>query len=117
MRKPGQKNKSAAPAFSIGELVEHDSSGCRGAVFAIDKVFMRSDEWYERWATKPAPRREQNWYHLLVDNAVHAGYFPEEELCSANSKNQITHPALGDYFKSFDGMRYAAFQKTNSGPI
>lgn len=112
-----RRNKSAgvSPQFRVGELVEHSASGCRGAVFAIDETFMRSDEWYERWAIKPAPCRDQAWYHLLVDNALHSGYFPEEELQAAISKNQITHPALGDYFKSFDGIRYAAFQKINPG--
>ena len=114
MAKQQQQTKTKAD-FAIGEVVEHTMFGYRGVVFDVDPEFMHSDEWYERVAISQPPQ-DQPWYHVLVHNGVQSTYVAQRNLRPARQPEQINHPALGEYFKSFDGMQYASFQKVNYSP-
>lgn len=103
---------NAKSRFSVGQLVEHKLFGYRGVIFDVDPVFMLSDEWYEQMALSKPPQ-DQPWYHVLVHNGVQSTYVAQRNLRPAASTEQINHPALNEYFKSFDGQQYASFQKIN----
>ena len=93
--------------FSIGQLVDHKLFGYRGVVFDIDPEFMLSDEWYDTVA-KSRPPKDEPWYHVLVDNASHTTYVAEQNLCESTDYQQINHPLLGTYFKSYIDNQYVA---------
>lgn len=101
--------------FAIGDLVEHKLLGYRGVVFDVDSEFMHSDEWYEHRALNRPPLDEP-WYHVLVHNGVQSTYVAQSNLRHSEDAKQINHPALGEYFKSFDGTQYASFNKTGWTP-
>ena len=92
-------------AFFVGQIVEHKKVGYRGVVFGVDQVFSLSDEWYEQVA-RSRPAKNRPWYHVLVDGATHTTYVAERHLVPSALLNQISHPALGQYFARFDGTRY-----------
>lgn len=91
--------------FSLGELVQHKRFGYRGAIFGVDAVFSLTDEWYEEVA-RSRPPKEKPWYHVLVDGAAHTTYVAERHLQRSEDRSQLSHPLLGRYFESYDGMRY-----------
>lgn len=94
----------------MGELIEHNLLGYRGVVFDVDPEFMHSDEWYEHRALSRPPLDEP-WYHVLVHNGVQSTYVAQRNLRRSADAKQINHPALGEYFQSFDGTHYASFNK------
>jgi heat shock protein HspQ len=73
-------------------------------VVDLDLSCAASDEWY--LSNQTQPRRDQPWYHLLVDSAVHTTYAAEENLEPDPDGGQITHPLLGMYFLAYDGGSY-----------
>ena len=91
--------------FSIGQIVEHLKFGYRGAIYAVDSEFSLSEEWYEAVA-RSRPPKDAPWYHVLVDGASHTTYVAERHLALAEETGQIEHPALGQFFRAFDGERY-----------
>lgn len=91
--------------YVVGQLIEHDNFHYRGVIFDIDPMFLLSDEWYEEMATS-CPPKDEPWYHVLVDNAVHSTYVAQQHLKMAESGEQISHPMLGRYFKAFIDGRY-----------
>lgn len=96
--------------FAVGELIEHNLLGYRGVIFDVDPEFMHSDEWYEHRALSRPPLDEP-WYHVLVHNGVQSTYVAQRNLRRSPDVKQINHPALGEYFQSFDGTQYASFNK------
>ncbi len=98
--------------FTVGQVVEHKLFGYLGVIFDIDPVFMLSDEWYEQQA-RSCPPQNQPWYHVLVHNGIQSSYVAERNLQALSKPEQINHPALGEYFQSFNGQHYAVFQKAN----
>lgn len=95
--------------YAVGQIIEHKLLGFRGVIFDIDPVFMLSDEWYERTASS-RPSQDQPWYHVLVHNGVQSAYVAQQNLSEASCNEQINHPALGEYFTSFDGQQYATYE-------
>ncbi len=113
MSKPHVLPSSTQTRFAVGELVEHTLLGYRGVIFDVDSEFMGSDEWYEHRALN-RPAVDEPWYHVLVHNGVQSTYVAECHLKAAQAPEQINHPALGEYFKSFDGTQYASFNSQSS---
>jgi heat shock protein HspQ len=99
--------------YTIGSIVEHRLFGYRGVIFHIDPCFTLSDEWYEQKA-KSRPPKDEPWYHILVHNGVHTTYVPQRNLTIARERSQIHHPALGEYFRSYNGFGYNAFEQVHS---
>jgi len=96
--------------FNIGELVHHQRFDYRGVVIDVDPEFNGTEEWYERMA-RSQPPRDKPWYHVLVDGANHATYVAERHLEADARGEQITHPALGQFFRAFVDGRYLQRQE------
>lgn len=103
-----EQPKPSACRFVAGQIVDHAKFGYRGVVFRADPVFSLSQEWYEEVA-KSRPPQDAPWYHVLVDGAMdelHTTYVAERHLTLSANLQQVDHPALGRYFRRFDGTRY-----------
>ena len=96
--------------FRIGQIVEHKLFDYRGVVFEVDPVFSLTEEWYEQVA-RSRPPKDQPWYHVLVDNAMHSTYVAERHLTNSGDGSEIHHPALDNYFSDFSNGYYLPKQK------
>jgi heat shock protein HspQ len=94
--------------FGIGEVVRHRLFDFRGVIFDVDPVFANSDEWYEAIPEDIRPSKDQPFYHLLAENAEqsYVAYVSQQNLVHDESEEPIEHPAIGNYFRDFDGSRY-----------
>ena len=95
----------AKARFSVGDLVQHKLFGYRGVIYDVDPHLMLSDEWYETVA-QTRPPRDQPWYRVLVDNAVHETYVAERNLEPDASDEPINHPLIETCFSGFSDGRY-----------
>jgi len=91
--------------FSIGQIIQHKLFGYRGVIFEIDPVFMLSDEWYQQVA-KSRPPRDEPWYHVMVDNAVHTTYAAQQNLDITEDLQPIDHPDIDELLGDYDNGRY-----------
>jgi len=91
--------------FTIGQQVEHLRFKYRGLIFAVDPVFLGSDEWYEQMAISKPPKNAP-WYHVLVHGADHTTYVAQRNLAPHLGTGQIDHPLLGDFFTGFENGTY-----------
>lgn len=91
--------------FSIGQIIQHKLFGYRGVIFEIDPVFMLSDEWYQQVA-KSRPPRDEPWYHVMVDNAVHTTYVAQQNLDITKDLQPIDHPDIDELLGDYDNERY-----------
>ena len=91
--------------FEPGQIVDHLRFGYRGVIVDVDAVFSLSEEWYETVA-KSRPPKEQPWYHILVDKALHTTYVAERHLALSENLTQIEHPELGHFFSRFEKGHY-----------
>ena len=92
------------PRFAAGDLVRHRRYGYRGVIADFDTRCTAPDDWY--LANKTQPRKDQPWYHVLVDGTYQSTYAAEDSLDLDYSDAEITHPLIGQFFKSFEGGRY-----------
>ncbi|MDE0725803.1 MAG: heat shock protein HspQ [Alphaproteobacteria bacterium] len=98
--------------FQVGEIIRHRLFDYLGVVFDVDPVFSGSDEWYEQVA-RSRPPKDEPWYHVLVDQAVHTTYVAEQNLAPADEPQPIRHPLAAHYFHEFDGERYILRRRLN----
>jgi len=98
--------------FSVGQLVHHGLFDYRGVIIDVDPQFCGAEEWYEQVA-RTRPPKDQPWYHVLVDNAVHSTYVAEANLHQDNSGTPITHPAIAQFFNDFCDGVYQLNGRTN----
>lgn len=103
---------SSEARFAIGELIQHTRFDYRGVVFDVDPCFQGTEEWYEAVA-KSRPPRDQPWYHVMVDNAMHTTYVAERHLEAADDLSPINHPQLEQRFSRFENGRYRREQRDN----
>ena len=92
--------------FSIGQIVHHQLFDYRGVIIDVDYKFLGSEEWYEEVA-RSRPPKDQPWYHVLVNDAIHQTYVAECNLESGIDNTSIHHPLLAHYF---DGMKDGHYQ-------
>lgn len=85
--------------FAPGDLVRHRRYGYRGVVVDVDSECRAEENWYR--SNKTQPRRDQAWYHVLVDGSMHATYAAEENLLPDPSGEPVTHPLLNRFFRAF----------------
>ena len=90
--------------FQPGDLVRHKRYDYRGVVVDLDLECRASKDWYRSNQTQP--RREQPWYHVLVDGAAHTTYAAEENLVSDYTPMEIKHPLVEVFFSAFEGGAY-----------
>jgi len=100
----GQWDEGSTTRFDPGELVCHRRYGYRGVVVASDLSCAAPEDWYRTNQTQP--RRDQPWYHVLVDRALHTTYAAEENLMPDDSGEEITHQLLARFFDSFQNGHY-----------
>ena len=87
-----------------GELVRHRRYGYRGVVVAFDLQCEAPDDWYKQNRTQP--KKNQPWYHVLVDGQEHTTYVAERHLAGEPVPAPIRHPLLDRYFTGFNGSAY-----------
>jgi len=97
--------------FRIGQIIDHKLFDYRGVIFEVDPVFSLTDEWYEQVA-KSRPPRDKPWYHVLVDGGVHSTYVAEQNLSESSDLVEIRHPAIDEYFVSFENGYYLPRQRS-----
>jgi heat shock protein HspQ len=98
--------------FAVGQLIRHQLFNYRGVIIDVDPCFMLSDEWYEQMALTRPPRDEP-WYRVLVDQAVHETYVAERNLLTDDSGEPVRHPELDQYFREFRDGAYVPERHTN----
>jgi len=90
--------------FIPGQLVRHRRYGYRGVIVGFDVSCEAPDEWY--LANQTQPRRDQPWYHVLVDSFSHTTYAAEDSLVEDDSGEQISHPLIDHFFEGFQDGHY-----------
>ena len=98
--------------FSIGQIVHHQLFDYRGVIIDVDYKFLGSEAWYEEVA-RSRPTKDQPWYHVLVNDAVHQTYVAERNLESREKNDPIHHPLLGHYFKGMENGYYQLRTRKN----
>ncbi|MFT5288231.1 MAG: heat shock protein HspQ [Planctomycetota bacterium] len=85
--------------FVPGELVRHRRYGYRGVVVDFDSSCQAPNTWYQ--SNKSQPKRDQPWYHVLVDGSTATTYAAEDSLRLDHTRVEIQHPMLALYFGAF----------------
>jgi len=104
--------QTAKAKFSVGQLVQHDLFDYRGVIIDVDPQFQGADDWYEQVA-HTRPPKDQPWYHVLVDNAVHSTYVAERNLQPDETRIPITHPGIARFFDDFQDGAYRLNRQIN----
>lgn len=108
IRRP-EREEGSPTNFARGELVRHRRYGYRGVIVEFDLECRAPDAWY--LGNKTQPRREQPWYHVLVDGGTHTTYAAEENLVLDHDPTPIQHPLLEAYFSAFQAGVYVRNQR------
>ena len=98
--------------FSIGQIIHHKLFAYRGVIIDVDFRFLGSADWYENVAISRPPK-DQPWYHVLVDNAVHQTYVAEQNLALSEDPSPINHPLVNNFFISLEGGIYLPRMRKN----
>ena len=104
--------KSSEAKFRVGQIVRHRLFDYRGVVFDADPVFAMTDEWYDQMA-RSRPPKDEPWYHVLVDGAVHTTYVAQRNLEGDATDDPIRHPELDDYFSARQDALYVRRARAN----
>ena len=92
------------PDFSPGQLVKHRRYGYRGVVVESDLICRADEQWY--WKNQTQPRRDQPWYHVLVDGSSMTTYAAQENLLADDRDDPVHHPLVAYFFRGFEHGRY-----------
>ncbi len=98
--------------FQVGQIIHHRLFDYIGVVFDVDPTFQGTEEWYQQVA-RSRPPRDEPWYHVLVNEAVHITYVAEQNLEPAKAPQRIVHPLADRLFSDFDGERYKLRQQAH----
>ena len=71
---------------------------------ASDPSCVAPNEWYA--ANQTQPRRDQPWYHVLVDKSAYTTYAAGENLVPDDSGEEITHQLIDQFFDAFQNGSY-----------
>lgn len=93
--------------FETGRIIHHKHHGYRGVIYDLDECFQADDEWYS--SNKTQPRKDQPWYHVLVDGESHTTYVAEENLEVDEVPAPIHHPMVDDFFRRYEAGKYLRF--------
>ncbi|MEQ1637336.1 MAG: heat shock protein HspQ [Methylococcales bacterium] len=91
--------------FFIGQIIKHNLLHYRGVIIDVDFQFLGTAHWYRK-ISLDRPDKKQPWYHILVDNASHQAYAPENQLEACTVREPINHPLIELYFLQFDNGIY-----------
>jgi len=109
LSRPARSSPEGPNAFEPGDLVRHRRYGYRGVVVALDLSCQADESWYQTNQTQP--RRDQAWYHVLVDGSGATTYAAEENLGPDPSGQAVEHPLLEEFFEAFEEGRYRRNEK------
>ncbi len=98
--------------FSIGQVIHHQLFDYRGVIIDVDYKFLGSEEWYVEVA-RSRPPKDQPWYHVLVNDAIHQTYVAESNLESSGDNTSIHHPLLAHYFNGMKDGHYQLRTRNN----
>jgi heat shock protein HspQ len=104
VQRNGRPADGASAKFVPGELVRHCRYGYRGVIADYDASCQAPDDWYQTNQTQP--RRDQPWYHVLVDHSATTTYAAEENLEQDPDSDEIVHPLIALYFLAFEDGHY-----------
>jgi heat shock protein HspQ len=99
-------------AFTIGQLIHHKLFDYRGVVVDVDPFFQGTDEWYQQVALSRPPK-DKPWYRVLVDQRSLETYVAERNLEPDRLGTPISHPAVREYFDSFEQGVYRRKSRGN----
>lgn len=105
--KQGKQVTRTIAKFGRGQLITHKIFKYRGVIVDIDPVFLGSDDWYDEVALTRPPKNKP-WYKVLVNNAMHEAYVPEQNLQPDDSTDVINHPLIDTYFDAFNDGHYVS---------
>lgn len=94
-----------AAHFSPGDLVHHRLFDYRGVVVDVDPIFAASEAWYDQVA-RSRPPKDEPWYHVIVDGAMHMTYVAQQNLEADSTGTPIQHPLVEHFFDRFEDGRY-----------
>ena len=106
------KTITSTAIFAVGEMVHHKLFDYRGVIIDVDPQFQLTEEWYQTMA-RSRPPKDQPWYHVLVNNAMHQTYVAERNLETDQSKDEIRNPLLVEHFSHFSNGRYVNDNNVN----
>ncbi|MCC7320969.1 MAG: heat shock protein HspQ [Rubellimicrobium sp.] len=94
--------------YALGQVVRHRDRPFRGVVFDVDPRFANSEDWYQAIPESSRPRKDQPFYHLLVerDEDFCIAYVSEQNLVADSSGGPVNHPDLPDLFGPFTDGHY-----------
>ncbi len=98
--------------FDIGQVIKHRLFDYRGVIFDIDPRFCGTEAWYQQMA-KSRPPKDQPWYRVLVDGAIHDTYVAERNLATDDSGQRIVHPLIDELFDGFQNGAYYLERRIN----
>ena len=81
-------------------------------LFISCKHYLGTEQWYDQVA-RSRPPKNQPWYHVLVDNAVHQTYVAERNLENSIDIAAIRHPMLQHYFTDMQNGYYQLRTRKN----
>ena len=91
--------------FSLGQVVYHQDLEYRGVIVDVDPMFLGDAEIAECAVGGDEPL-DRPWYHVLGDGKEHVTYVSESSLRADDSGEPVTNPALGLFFKGYEGDHY-----------
>lgn len=71
---------------------------------ACDLKCKAADDWYQ--SNQSQPKRDQPWYHVLVDGSNQTTYAAQSSLMPDPSGTEINHPLIKVFFSEFAGGFY-----------
>jgi len=104
--------KSPRVKYQVGQVVRHRKWGYRGIIIGWDTIAKAPPDWFA--AMEPNDRDLHDYemqpnYSVLVDTrdrpSPQRTYVPQENL-EVVTKTHVIHPAIDEYFESYDGARY-----------
>jgi len=90
--------------FTTGQIIHHLRYRYRGVIFDVDPQCQADEDWYKQ--NKTQPKRDQPWYHVLVDNSDQTTYVAEENIEPDYSDDPIQHPCVHQFFSKYDHGSY-----------
>ena len=90
--------------FDVGQLMHHKSYGYRGVIVNRDMTCQADKAWYQ--ANRTRPRRDQPWYHVLLDGSDQITYVAQTNVEVDSSDEVVEHPLVDHFFTDFQNGRY-----------
>ena len=101
---PEDTTITTKPLFFPGQIIRHKRYGYEGVIVSVDETCQANETWYQSNQTQP--KRNQPWYHVLVDGTNQTSYPAQTSLEAHPNPAPISHPYIELFFSDFLGIRY-----------